>query len=138
MESNKVYEGDCLEVLQGFPDNSVDLIVTSPPYADNRKPPYVGVPVDGYVEWLLPRTKEMLRVLKSDGSFVLNIKEIAVNGERHTYVIEAILAMRQQGWFWVEEYIWYKTASVPGKWPNRFRNAWERCLHFSKNKHFKM
>lgn len=46
--------------------------------------------------------------------------------------------MQQQGWLWTEEYIWHKKNSYPGKWPNRFRDAWERCLQFNKQKKFKM
>ena len=71
-------------------------------------------------------------------SFVLNIKESAVNGERHPYVIELILALRKQGWRWVDEYCWHKKNCYPGKWPNRFRDSWERLLHFTLNKRFKM
>ena len=138
MELDTIHLGDCSSVLTTFPDNSVDFIFTSPPYADNRKETYEGIPIDKYVEWFLPISEELLRVLKPDGSFVLNIKERAVNGERQTYVLELILAMKQQGWFWIEEYIWHKKNSYPGKWPNRFRDAWERCLHFAKDKHFKM
>lgn len=130
--------GDCLEVLTQFPDNTFDLIITSPPYADSRANTYGGIKPDQYVEWFLPRSKELLRVLKPDGTFILNIKEKAVNGERHTYVIELILALRQQGWFWTEEFIWHKKNCYPGKWPNRFRDAWERCLQFNKSKKFKM
>jgi len=48
------------------------------------------------------------------------------------------LALRKQGWLWTEEYIWYKKNSYPGKWPNRFRDAWERCLQFNKSKRFNM
>ena len=139
MELDKIHPGDCLEVLpKELPEESIDLIFTSPPYADNRKKTYEGVPIHKYVEWFLPRSEEFLRVLKPGGSFVLNIKERAVNGERQTYVLELILAMREQGWLWTEEYIWHKKNSYPGKWPNRFRDAWERCLHFTKSKHFKM
>lgn len=138
MELDTIHLGDCKSVLTTFPENSVDLIFTSPPYADNRKKTYKGVPINQYVEWFLPISQELFRVLKPEGSFVLNIKERAVNGERQTYVLELILAMRQQGWFWTEEYIWHKKNSYPGKWPNRFRDAWERCLHFTKSKHFKM
>ena len=138
MELDTIHLGDCSSVLTTFPDNSVDFIFTSPPYADNRKETYEGVPIDKYVEWFLPISEELLRVLKPDGSFVLNIKERAANGERQTYVLELILAMKKQGWFWIEEYIWHKKNSYPGKWPNRFRDAWERCLHFAKDKHFKM
>lgn len=46
--------------------------------------------------------------------------------------------MRAQGWRWVEEYIWHKKNCYPGYWPNRFRDAWERCLHFSVQKEFRM
>jgi DNA modification methylase len=90
------------------------------------------------VEWFLPKTKDLLRVLKPTGTFILNIKEKAVNGERHTYVIEIILNMRKQGWLWTEEFVWHKRNCYPGKWPNRFRDAWERCLQFNKDKRFDM
>jgi site-specific DNA-methyltransferase (adenine-specific) len=135
---NQILQGDCRELLPQLPDECVDLIVTSPPYADQRKHVYGGVHPDEYVEWFLPISAELKRVLKPTGSFVLNIKERVVNGERHTYVIELILKMREQGWLWTEEYIWHKKNTYPGKWPNRFRDAWERCLHFTKQKQFKM
>ena len=135
---DQVICGDAARVLKGFPDRSVDLIFTSPPYGDNRKRTYQGPRLDDYVDWFLPIAEELKRVLKADGSFVLNIKERADNGERHTYVLELILALRGQGWRWVEEYIWHKKNCYPGKWPNRFRDAWERCLHFTLSKDFKM
>ena len=138
IDLDTIIQGNCLEVLKSFPDACVDLIFTSPPYADNRRKTYNGTPIKNYVDWFLPISDELRRVLKPDGSFVLNIKERAVNGERQTYVLELILAMREQGWLWTEEYIWHKKNSYPGKWPNRFRDAWERCLHFTKNKKFKM
>ena len=115
--------GDCLEVLKDFSDEFFDLIITSPPYADSRQKTYGGIRPDNYVEWFLPRTEQFLRVLKSTGTFILNIKERVVDGERHTYVIELILNMRKQGWLWTEEFIWHKKNCHPGKWPNRFRDA---------------
>ena len=130
--------GDCLDVLKEFPDNFFDLIVTSPPYADSRTKTYGGIKPDKYVKWFLPRGKQFLRVLKPSGTFILNIKERVVSGERHTYVIELILEMRKQGWLWTEEFIWHKKNCHPGKWPNRFRDAWERCLQFNKTKNFNM
>ncbi|HFD9404977.1 TPA: site-specific DNA-methyltransferase [Salmonella enterica] len=129
---------DCLIALKMLQSDSIDLVVTSPPYADQRKKTYGGVSADKYVEWFTPIAKELLRVTKSSGSFVLNIKERAINGERHTYVIELILMMRKLGWLWTEEYIWHKKNSYPGKWPNRFRDSWERCIHFTKSKKFNM
>jgi DNA modification methylase len=114
-ESTKLILGDCREVLKEIPDNSVDPIFTSPPYADRRKNTYGGIHPDEYVEWFLPIGQELLRVLKPDGTFILNIKEKAENGERHTYVIELILALRKQGWLWTEEFIWHTKNCYPGK-----------------------
>lgn len=135
--SNDIILGDCEKVLKQFPENYFDLIFTSPPYADQRKNTYGGIKPDNYVEWFIPKSDEFLRVLKPSGSFVLNIKERVVNGERHTYVIDLIRELKKQGWFWTEEYIWHKKNSYPGKWPNRFRDAWERLLQFNKAKKFK-
>lgn len=130
--------GDCLEVLPSLPSKSVNLIVTSPPYSDQRKSTYGGVHPDRYVEWFMPIASELYRVLKDDGSFVLNIKERVVAGERHTYVIELVLAMKRAGWLWTDEYIWHKKTSAPGKWPNRFRDGWEHLYHFTKSRQFVM
>ncbi|MGB7292781.1 MAG: site-specific DNA-methyltransferase [Thermodesulfobacteriota bacterium] len=130
--------GDCKEELKKLEDDSIDLVVTSPPYADQRKNTYGGIHPDKYVEWFLPISKELQRVLKPTGTFILNIKERVFNGERHAYVLELILEMRNQGWLWTEEYMWCKKNSYPGKWPNRFRDSWERLLQFNKNKKFKM
>ncbi len=134
----KLLLGDCKGVLKTLGENSIDLIVTSPPYADSRANTYGGIKPDKYVEWFLPISKELLRVLKPTGTFILNIKEKVVKGERHTYVIELILEMRKQGWLWTEEFIWHKKNSYPGKWPNRFRDAWERLLQFNKTREFTM
>ncbi|MDR1883492.1 MAG: site-specific DNA-methyltransferase [Prevotella sp.] len=130
--------GDCKEVLKKIPDNSVDLVFTSPPYADQRKNTYGGIKPDEYVQWFLPVSNELLRVLKPTGTFVLNIKEKVVEGERSVYVLELILEMRKQGWLWTEEFIWHKKNCYPGKWPNRFRDSWERLLQFNKEKQFNM
>jgi site-specific DNA-methyltransferase (adenine-specific)/site-specific DNA-methyltransferase (cytosine-N4-specific) len=133
-----LYLGDCKEKLELIEKNSVDLIVTSPPYADQRKETYGGIHHDKYVEWFLPISTQLLRVLKPTGTFILNIKEKVVEGERSTYVMELILAMRKQGWLWTEEFIWHKKNSYPGKWPNRFRDSWERLLQFNKDRKFNM
>jgi DNA modification methylase len=135
---NQIICGDCLSILNEVPDESIDLIITSPPYADQRAEVYGGIKPDAYVEWFMPRADQFKRVLKQSGSFVLNIKERVVNGERHTYVLQLIMQMRHQEWFWTEEYMWHKKNSHPGKWPNRFRDNWERLLHFTKSKDFKM
>jgi len=136
--TNNIICDDCEDVIRDFPDNCIDLIVTSPPYADRRKKTYGGIHPDKYVDWFLPKSKEFLRILKPSGTYILNIKEKAENGERHTYVINLILRMKEQGWLWTEEFAWHKKNCYPGKWPNRFRDAWERCLQFNKQKKFNM
>ncbi len=135
---NRILLGDCEKVLKDLPDNSVDLIFTSPPYADQRQKTYGGISPDRYVDWFLPKAEQLRRVLKPTGTFILNIKERVVNGERHTYVLELIMKMREQGWLWTEEFMWHKKNSYPGKWPNRFRDNWERLIQFNKQKTFQM
>ncbi|MBS1536164.1 MAG: site-specific DNA-methyltransferase [Bacteroidetes bacterium] len=136
--STNIILGDSKDALKQLADNSIDLIFTSPPYADQRKDTYGGLHPDKYVDWFLPISSELLRVLKPTGTFVLNIKEKVVDGERSTYVMELILELRKQGWIWTEEFIWHKKNSYPGKWTNRFRDSWERLLQFNKDKKFIM
>ncbi len=135
----KIFHGDCQRAVPRLIDvGSIDLIVTSPPYADQRRSNYGGIHPDKYVEWFLPRAEVLRAALSPTGSFVLNIKERVVDGERHTYVLDLIQELRNQGWRWVDEYCWHKKNSYPGKWPNRFRDSWERLLHFAISKNFKM
>jgi len=136
--STELFLGDSKEELKKIQDNSIDLIVTSPPYADQRKSTYGGIHPNKYVEWFLPISEQLLRVLKPTGTFILNIKERVFKGERHTYVLELIIEMRRQGWVWTEEFMWHKKNCYPGKWPNRFRDSWERLLQFNKDKNFNM
>lgn len=138
MPSAELLQGDCRNELARVRTESVDLIVTSPPYANQRANTYGGVKPADYVAWFLPIAHELQRVLKPTGTFILNIKEPAVNGERHTHVIEIILEMRKQEWLWTEEFVWHKKNCYPGKWPNRFRDSWERLLQFNKQRKFKM
>lgn len=137
MQTNKILHGDCEQVLKTFPPNSIDLIITSPPYADQRKKD-TSIKPDDYVDWFLPKSEQFYEVLKPSGTFILNIKERVVNKERHTYVLNLIIQLRQQGWLWTEEFCWHKKTSYPGKWPNRFRDSWERLLQFNKDYNFNM
>ncbi len=130
--------GDAAEVLNEIPEKSIALVVTSPPYADQRRSTYGGIHPDDYVDWFMPRADAIQRVLRDDGTFILNIKEKVVRGERHTYVLELIQAMRAAGWLWTEEFMWHKKNCYPGKWPNRFRDSWERLLQFNKQRRFAM
>ena len=132
-----VYAGNASSMLTVLEDDSVDLVVTSPPYAERRKKAYGGIPADKYVEWFLPITAELMCVLKPTGSFVLNIKESVSDGERQTYVYELVLALRKQGWLFVDEMIWHKINPFPTGNKNRLKDGFERCYHFAKTKQFK-
>ncbi len=136
----RVFQGDCKKVIEKDIDSqSVNLIVTSPPYADQRNGNYGGIHPDQYVDWFLPKAQAFKECLAPDGSFVLNIKEKALDGEKHPYVYDLVLALRRnQGWRLVDEYCWHKKNCYPGKWPNRFRDSWERLYHFVINPAFKM
>lgn len=132
-----VYAGDVRCMLGMLDDNSVDLVVTSPPYAERRKKAYGGIAVEKYVEWFLPISAELRRVLNPTGSFVLNIKEGTHDGERQTYVYELALALCKQGWLFVDEMIWHKTNPFPTGNKKRLKDGFERCYHFAKTKKFK-
>ena len=119
-----------------LPPQSIDLIITSPPYAQRRKKNYPGIDPKNYVAWFLPRAKNFQTWLKPTGSFVLNIKESAQDGERLTYVYELVLALKAQGWRWVDDLIWHKKTCYPGGFNNRLKDGWEHCYHFTLNKEF--
>jgi len=91
MELNKIFHGESLSLLKELDDNSVDLVITSPPYADLKV--YIdnpGILADNYVEWFLPYCNEICRVIKPTGSFILNINDKVEGGFRHPYVFELI------------------------------------------------
>jgi site-specific DNA-methyltransferase (adenine-specific)/site-specific DNA-methyltransferase (cytosine-N4-specific) len=134
----EVREGDSAIELQTLDSDSIDLIVTSPPYADARKDTYGGVLPEEYVDWFLPISEQLFRVLKPTGTFILNIKEKCVDGERSEYVMDLVKALRRQGWRWTEEFIWHKTSAFPGKYAIRFCDAWEHLFQFNKTKQFNM
>jgi len=125
--------GDSRELLPGLADR-VDLIVTSPPYADARKEHYDSVKPDEYKDWFLTFHEPFFRSLKSTGSFVLNIKDRVVDGTRNRYVWKTVEALSERGWFSLDDYVWHKTNPMPGRWPNRLSDGWEYCFHFSKSK----
>lgn len=130
--------GCCKAYSSELPSDSVNLIVTSPPYAEQRKSQYGGIHESEYADWFVDITVHFQRILTTDGSFVVNIKEHVSKGERSTYVLELILKMRSAGWLYRDGFIWVKKNPVPGGWKNRLKDAWEWCLHFSVERQIKM
>lgn len=138
---HRVICGDCRDqatVTRLLGGKKVNLAITSPPYATQREydssSGFKPVPPDEYVSWFRDVAANIRAVLAADGSYLLNIKEHAADGERHLYVKDLVIAHRRQwGWRFVDEFCWRKTDNgVPGGWNNRFKNAWEPVFHFCR------
>jgi DNA modification methylase len=138
--------GDCRDaatVARLLDGMKAHLVITSPPYATQREyDPASGfkpVAPEEYVEWYRAVADNIQAILAADGSYFLNIKEHASDGERHLYVKDLVIAHRRKwGWRFVDEFCWRKTDNgVPGGWGNRFKNAWEPVFHFCRKPEIK-
>jgi len=136
LDIDNIYNLDCFEFLKSIPDDFLDLVVTSPPYAMKRKEVYGGISEDDYPNWLFTISKEVMRVLKPTGSFVINIKEGCEDGCRQTYVLEYQLLMAK-AYRWVDTFIWNKTNPFPTGSKTRLKDAFEHCFHFTKARNHK-
>ena len=129
--------GDGAQWLPALPTGSVDLWFTSPPYADARA--YSRIHPDRYVEWFLPYSESMLAAARDSGWLVLNIKNRVaksgpLQGQRHPFVYQLVLALQQQGWRWLETYIWSKPNAVPGRFGPRTKDSFEYVYAFAKGR----
>ena len=133
---NEIYQGDAIRLAKKIPDNSIDLIVTSPPYADTVSyGKHVKVFTSKeYVNWFLPFFKEASRFLKNSGSFILNINDRVVKGERQTYALELVLeVLKKTNLKLFDRYIWYKKSALPMPGDKRLNDRVEYIFHFVKN-----
>lgn len=128
-----VIHGDSREELNAY-KGQVDLIVTSPPYADARHKHYDSIHPDKFAEWFLTFHEPFFEALKPTGSLVINIKDKVVDGVRHRFVWRTIDALCDRGWYAIDDYIWHKPNPMPGYWPTRLRDGWEYCFHLAKSK----
>jgi len=135
------YVGDALELLQGLPDESIDLVLTSPPFALQRQKEYGNVDQDEYVDWLLSFAIEIKRVLKSSGSFVLDLGGAYRRGRpvRSLYNYRVLIRMCDDlGWNLAEEFFWFNPSKLPSpiEWVNkrkiRAKDAVNTIWWFSK------
>jgi len=113
----KAYCADCIDILKTIPNGSIDLVITSPPFALRRKKSYGNVSAERYCEWFWPYAQEIARVLKGNGSFVLDIGGSWNKGEptRSLYHFELLLKLcSSQGPFKLaQEFYWYNPAKMP-------------------------
>ena len=117
------YVADSLELMRGIPSGSVDLVLTSPPYALHFKKEYGNVDKRDYVHWFLPFAAEIKRILREDGSFVLNIGGSYNPGKptRSLYHFRLLIALCDQlGFHLAQECFWFNPAKLPApaEWVN--------------------
>jgi site-specific DNA-methyltransferase (adenine-specific)/site-specific DNA-methyltransferase (cytosine-N4-specific) len=125
----QILEGDCVEVMRTLPPESVDAVITSPPYAMQRKSTYGGVPEADYPAWTVAWMNEARRLMKPDGSVIINIRPHIKNGQISDYTLRTRLALREAGWCECEELIWRKPSAPPAGRIDRPRRTWE-SLHW--------
>ncbi|WP_438980342.1 DNA methyltransferase, partial [Polynucleobacter sp.] len=138
--------GDCrdfADIERLMAGNAANVVFTSPPYAEQREydqsSGFRPIKPDEYVDWWEDLQANVRSVLAADGSFFVNIRAHAIDGQRHLYVHDLVAAhVRRWGWLFVDDLCWVDTKNgVPGGWPNRFKDAWEPVYHFATNRQIK-
>jgi site-specific DNA-methyltransferase (cytosine-N4-specific) len=134
--------GDSLTMLKTLPSASVDLVMTSPPFALTRKKEYGNEPIERYLEWFWPFCLEIKRILKPTGSFVLDIGGAWVPGAPVRSVYHFDLAVRLSKEFHLaQEFYWYNPAKLPtpAEWVTirriRVKDAVNMVWWFSKQEY---
>jgi site-specific DNA-methyltransferase (adenine-specific) len=128
-DRSTIFHGDCAEVIASLPDRSVDCVVTSPPYAEQRATTYGGVPESDYPDWTVRWMDPLKRVLKPRGSVIINIRPHVHKGVISDYTLRTRLLLRSSGWSELDELIWVKPDAMPTAPNSRPRRSWE-SLHW--------
>lgn len=123
-KKGKAIVGDSLELMKSIPDNSINLVITSPPFALSRPKEYGNKDQADYVDWMLQFTKEIKRIITEDGSFVIDLGGAYIKGSpvRSLYNFRLLVRMcDEQGWKLAEEFYWYNPAKLPSpiEWVNK-------------------
>lgn len=138
-KQHKFYQGDCLDILKNFSNESIDIVITSPPYnIDVQYDSYIDRKPEGqYIDWCISWAKEINRVIKNDGSFFLNLAGKSSNIGLPHKICNAFLKI----FALQNEIIWVKSIYVSDKTFGHFKpinskkylnNTHEFIFHFSK------
>lgn len=116
--------GDSLELLEELPDNSINLAITSPPFALLREKEYGNKSQSEYLEWLTSFARILFRKLKQDGSFVMDIGGAYQKGVpvRSLYNFKVpIIFCEEVGFYLAEDFYWYNPSKLPSpiEWVNK-------------------
>ena len=123
-EKGLAFCGDSLELLRKLPDNSINLVITSPPFALQRKKEYGNKNQDEYIEWLASFARLIYQKLKIDGSFVLDLGGAYEKGKpvRSLYNFRIpIYFCDEIGFFLAEDFYWFNPSKLPSpiEWVNK-------------------
>jgi len=126
-----LYVGDSFQLTKTLGSETIDAIVTSPPYGDARGDDYPCAPPNEYADWIAPLLGELRRVLTPTGSFMLNLGRIFRGGIEHPYLEETLAAAASVGWLRIDTLIWHKVNANPSGHP-WLTNAHEFVYWFAK------
>lgn len=126
-----VYNADVLDALPSLEPGSIDSVVTSPPYAMQRKSTYGGVPEADYPEWTVSWMAALKPALTERGSVMINISPHVKGGMLADYVLRMRLALRADGWYEHDELAWTKPDGMPHGRPDVPVRAWESTFWYS-------
>jgi site-specific DNA-methyltransferase (cytosine-N4-specific) len=123
-EKGQTYVGDSIELMAELPDNSIDLVMTSPPFALRRQKSYGNVEETEYVNWIKPFGKGVFRILKQSGSFVLDLGGAYRLGlpSRSLYNFRVLLTFCDEiGFHLAEDFYWFNPSKLPSpiEWVNK-------------------
>ncbi len=130
--------GDVYECLKKIPSKSISVVVTSPPYwnlRDYESDNQLGreTTPQEYVESIVNVGEEILRVLKDDGAYFLNIGDTYVNQNLQMIPQRIAISMQERGWLLRNQLVWYKPNHMPSPVKSRFKNTYEPIFFFTKN-----
>jgi DNA modification methylase len=133
LQVNRIVCGDALMLISTLPDRTVNLCLTSPPYAMQRRRQYGGVAEKDYPEWMMAIMAELRPKLTKDGSVLIVIRSHVRDGVVSDYVLRTRLALQDEGWKEFQECVWVKADAPFLGSLDRLRACFEPILCFSKS-----
>lgn len=141
MKCNYIAKGDCLELMKQLPDESIDMVITSPPYFNLRDygvEGQIGNENDfgSYIDNLISVFNEVHRILKDGGSCWVNIDDVYSDQSLQCIPDRFKIKMVESGWICRNEIIWHKPNAMPSSAKTRFNNDFEKLFFFTKKKKY--